>query len=107
MRRCGACRIACRAGTRERVWLARGNRLVRSMVCKACASGAVPLLMAQPVRDATICVECKDKPARLCDGCNLRSRTAAAKEAIRATSRSDGELEQKLSRLQLEPKEDL
>jgi hypothetical protein len=84
MRRCAVCLVACRPNTRRKVWaISERGRLVPRRVCVSCYRGAVPLLMHQPQPDPRLCIECKRAPAKLCEGCNLRSRTNAVREAKR------------------------
>lgn len=82
------------------------GRLVPKRACAKCAAGAVPVLVASPKADAKLCLVCKAAPAKICEACNLLSRTAAAREARLAALRVP-EPDRAVAISQLEPKEDL
>ena len=106
-RRCGVCSIACRANTRRTVYAVNEKgRLVPRRACVKCAAGAVPVLVASPKADPKLCVVCKLAPAAICEPCNLKSRTAAAREARLAAEAKAPSIRWEQP-TKVEPKEDL
>ena len=86
--RCGI----CGEGARKRVGVYAGDergRLRRVRACRACARGAVAVVVAVPKRAPALCrarFACHGRAhATACDACRLAERKAAVKAALDTT----------------------
>lgn len=86
-KRCAACGTKYRSGSGALAYVGDGaGELRRARICGKCARGAVRVIVTPTSHDARACLECKHAPAVLCEGCVMKARKAAVREALKATA---------------------